>query len=156
VPLAVAAVLGAAVRWRPTLGVALTIGVVAIVAIETVTFFAFKRFDYDLSADKMASVVEPGDVIAVQPAIYLALFEWRIAERGDLPYRHVRTPSLANSDALRFGGAPPTGRTWVLTQVGAYIDFPGTRRCAPTWTDGVMEIACRERRLDSRPGSGPD
>ena len=156
VPLAVAATLGAAVRWRPTVGGALTVGVVAIIAIETITFFAFKRFDYDLSVDKMASVVEPGDVIAVQPALYLTLFEWRIAEQGDLPYRHVSSPSLANSDALRFGGASPTGRTWVLTPAGAEIDFPRTRRCAPTWTDGVTQIACRERRLDSDRDAGPD
>ena len=62
---------------------------------DSATFFADKRWDYDLSIEQLEQVVEPGDIIVVRPALYGALVDWRIGVRGDLP-----------ADAHRSGGDP--------------------------------------------------
>jgi uncharacterized membrane protein len=140
--LAVAALLDAArVRWD-VLGRALVVIVLLFVTVATATFLVEKRWDYDLSVERLERVARPGDVIAVRPARYGILVDWRIGVRGDRRTRPVALRGIADADALLVTGEAPSGRTWLLTPGGGRTEFPGYERCAPHWTDDVTEIVC--------------
>ena len=141
-PLAVAWLLGEIVRrWR-LIGVAAAVCVVLLALVDSSTFLAVKRWDYDLSVARLQRVAEPGDVIAVQPQLYGALVDWRIGVRGDQPTQHTRVAAIPGSFALRVGNGAESGRVWLLAPAGNRTDFPGYTRCAPRWTDDVTEIVC--------------
>ena len=71
-------------RWR-TAGTAIVVTVMLIVTLASCTFLLEKRWDYDLSVERLEQVARPGDVIAVRPARYGILVDWRIGVRGDAP-----------------------------------------------------------------------
>jgi len=131
-------------RWR-TAGTAIVVTVMLIVTLASCTFLLEKRWDYDLSVERLEQVARPGDVIAVRPARYGILVDWRIGVRGEPPTRPVRVPDLGDADTLLVTGAARTGRVWLLTPLGSRTDFPGYTQCAPRWTDQVTEILCLAR-----------
>jgi hypothetical protein len=140
--LAVAALLDAArVRWD-LLGRALVPLVLLFVLAATATFLVEKRWDYDLSVERLEQVARPGDVIAVRPARYGILVDWRIGVRGDRHTRPVALGGITDVDALLVTGGAPNGRIWLLTPGGSRTAFRGYERCAPRWTDDVTEILC--------------
>ena len=141
-PLAVAWLLGEIVRrWR-MIGVAAAVCVVLLALVDSSSFLAMKRWDYDLSIARLERVAEPGDVIAVQPQLYGALVDWRIGVRGAEPTRHTRVAAIPASFALRVGTRAESGRVWLLAPAGNRTDFRGFARCAPRWTDDVTQIVC--------------
>jgi uncharacterized membrane protein len=144
-PLALAFLLGAAVRRGRLAGTALAVGVVALALAASITFFSVKQWDYDLSVDHLEQVAKSGDVIAVRPARYGILVDWRIGVRGSRPTRHVGVGGIPAADALAIGHAPRSGRVWLLTPVGGRTSFAGYAPCAPRWTDDVTEIVCLQR-----------
>jgi hypothetical protein len=127
---------------RRTLGTGLAVTAVLIATVASCTFLLDKRWDYDLSVERLEAVARPGDVIAVRPARYGILVDWRIGVRGEQPTRHVTVPDLGDADGLLVRGRDRTGRVWLLTPLGSRTDFPGYTRCAPRWTDQVTEILC--------------
>jgi uncharacterized membrane protein len=135
---------GARRRWR-TAGTAIAVTLVLIVTMASCTFLLDKRWDYDLSVERLEQVARPGDVIAVRPARYGILVDWRIGVRGERPTRHVLVADLGDADSLLVIGAAKSGRVWLLTPLGSRTDFPGYTRCAPRWTDKVTEILCLRR-----------
>ena len=106
---------------------------VLIATVGSCTFFLDKRWDYDLSVERLEQVARPGDVIAVRPARYGILVDWRIGVRGDRPTRPVNVPDLGDADTLLVGArsgtdhVDRTGRVWLLTPLGSRTDFPATR-----------------------------
>ena len=140
--LALAFLLDAARRRSRTVGAGLAITAVLFVAVASCTFLLDKRWDYDLSVERLEQVARPGDVIAVRPARYGILVDWRIGVRGDRPTRHVSVPDLGDADSLLVAGRERTGRVWLLTPLGSRTDFAGYARCAPRWNDQVTEILC--------------
>jgi len=139
--LALAALLDVArQRWRGV-GRGLAIGVPVVVLLATSTFLAGKTWDYDLSVDELQHAARPGDVVAVRPARYGILVDWRIGVRGDRPTRVVALP-IPDTDAHRVLGAPMSGRIWLLTPVGSTTRFDGYEHCAPPWDDGVTTVIC--------------
>ena len=72
-------------------------------------------------------VARPGDVVAVRPARYGILVDWRIEVRGDRPTRdrdsryRSRTPTPGGV----LGRRPRSGRIWMLTTVGSPTRFAG-------------------------------
>ena len=140
--LAVAVLLDAArVRWD-LLGRALVVAVLLLVTAATATFLVDKRWDYDLSVERLEQVGRPGDVLAVRPARYGILVDWRIGVRGSRPTRPVTLAGIGDVDALLVRGAARTGRVWLLTPDGSATRFAGYEPCAPRWTDDVTEILC--------------
>jgi hypothetical protein len=123
-------------------GVAIVTCVVVVLAAASTTFLLDKKWDYDLSVDRLEQVARPGDVIAVRPARYGILVDWRIGVRGSRPTHHVTVAGMPAADALAVGRAPRSGRVWLLTPVGSRTSFPGFSTCAPRWTDDVTEILC--------------
>ena len=97
-------------RWRMA-GTAIALTVVLIVTTASCTFFLDKRWDYDLSVERLEQVARPGDVIAVRPARYGILVDWRIGVRGDRATRHVRVPDLGDADTLLRERWPSDDRT---------------------------------------------
>jgi hypothetical protein len=112
------------------------------VLLASASFLAFKQWDYDLSIDRLERVVAPGDVVGVRPARYGLLADWRFDVHGDRDTVRVAFDGAGDTDARRVLGAPPTGRTWLLTPVGSPTEFPGYRGCSAPWTDGVTTIVC--------------
>jgi hypothetical protein len=143
--LAVAAVLDAARRRWDLLGRALVVMVLLLVAAGTATFLVEKRWDYDLSVERLERVARPGDVVAVRPARYGILVDWRVGVRGDRPTHPVPLDGITDVDALLVTGRPRTGRVWLLTPGGSPTRFSGYEPCAPRWTDDVTEIVCLRR-----------
>jgi uncharacterized membrane protein len=144
-PLALAFLLDALVRrWR-TAGTALAVGTIVLTLTVSLTYFGVRKWDYDLSVGRLQQVAEPGDAIAVRPARYGMLVDWRIGVRGNRPTRHVHVDGLPDADVLLVGGARDTGRIWLLTPVGGRTRFTGFGRCAPRWTDHVTEVLCLRR-----------
>jgi len=139
--LAFAALLDVARRCWRGVGRGLAIGAPVAVLLATSTFLASKTWDYDLSVDELQHVARPGDVVAVRPARYGILVDWRIGVRGDRPTRVVALP-LPDTDAHRVLGAPLSGRIWLLTPMGSTTHFDGYEQCAPPWEDGVTTVVC--------------
>ena len=86
---------------------------VLIVTMASCTFLLDKRWDYDLSVEHLEQVARPGDVIAVRPARYGILVDWRIGVRGDRADTCGAVPDLGDADTLLVTGAPRTGRMLV-------------------------------------------
>jgi hypothetical protein len=145
VPLACAAALDLVIERMRVLGLALVAVALVVTAAGTVSFLANSDWDYDLSTERLEAVVGPGDVIAVQPARYADLVEWRIGVRGELPSVPVTVRGLRDSAALRLeptAGEARPARIWLLRFTGFDSRVGGFGRCAPTWTDGVTDIVC--------------
>ena len=132
-------------RWR-TAGTALAVTAVLIVTMASCTFLLDKRWDYDLSVERLEQVARPGDVIAVRPSRYGILVDWRIGVRGNQPTRHVHVADLGDADALLVGNAPWTGRVWLLTPVGDASPYDSFRRCGVDWHVEGKKIICLQRR----------
>ena len=132
-------------RWRMA-GTAIALTVVLIVTTASCTFFLDKRWEYDLSIERLEQVARPGDVIAVRPARYGILVDWRIGIRGDRATRHVHVPDLGDADTLLVTGARRTGRIWLLTPIGDASRYDAFGRCADEWRDESKKIICLQPR----------
>lgn len=143
--LAVAFLLDLVRRRGRAIGTLVACVVPALVLAATCSFLAFKQWDYDLSLRELERVAQPGDVVAVRPARYGILVDWRFEVRGDHATVDLAFDDVADTDARRVLGAPPSGRTWMLTTVGSPTEFPGYERCAAPWSDGVTTILCLRR-----------
>ncbi|HEX3454866.1 MAG TPA: hypothetical protein VHS03_09580, partial [Gaiellaceae bacterium] len=128
-----------------SIGVATAVLVPLLVLIATTTFLAVKVWDYDLSVAELQRVARPGDVIAVRPARYGILVDWRIGVLGDRATTRDRA-AIPDSDARRVLGAPASGRVWLLTPLGSTTSFAGYERCARPWDDGVTTVLCLQPR----------
>jgi hypothetical protein len=145
VPLACAAALDAVVERMRTVGLALVAITVLFVVAGTTSFLANSQWDYDVSIAHLERVARPGDVIAVQPARYADLAEWRIGVRGELSSTPVTVRGLRDSAAFRLGpreGASRAPRVWLLRFTGFDSRLGGFERCGRDWTDGVTDIVC--------------
>ena len=140
-----AALLDAGRRRWGAVGRVLAVGVPVVVLLATATFLATKVWDYDLSVARLEHVARPGDVLAVRPARYGILVDWRIGVRGDRATRSVDV-GLPDTDARRVLGAPTSGRVWLLTPLGSATHFAGHDSCARPWDDGVTTIVCLDAR----------
>jgi hypothetical protein len=129
------------IRWRRA-GTAIVAAALVAVFVGTAGFLAVKRFDVDLSIDRLTAVVRRGDVVATRPARYGALANYRIGVLGGGPVSSVLTPGLVDTDAFRIGPAPATGRIWLLSLADDHRRNRGFTPCAPTWTDGVTKVEC--------------
>jgi hypothetical protein len=144
--LAVAFLLDAVLRRWKAVGLVAIVTVCVVVLATTASFLAFKRWDYDLSIDKLQQSARPGDVVAVRPARYGILADWRIGVHGDRPTRRVRVAGIDDVNARVVLGGEPSGRVWLLTAVGSRTLFEGFVSCAAPWTDDVTTIVCLQRR----------
>ncbi len=143
-PLALAFVLDGARRRGGLVGRSVVIGTMALAVTLACSFLVSKTWEYDQSVGHLESVVRPGDVVAVRPARYGSLVDWRIGVRGSLPTRNVAVAGLHDVDALLVG-APADGRVWLLTAADDRSVYPGFTRCASAWTDGPKKVLCLQR-----------
>ena len=155
-------VLGAAARARATLAAALaarwplpgravTLALVAVVAIGTVTFLGGKRYDADLAIDHLDAVVRPGDVIVTRPARYATLPAYRIGVEQWRDIRWVATPGIDSAVGVPSGDVAPTGRIWLFTPDVVRAALPGLsefrvdrRGSRAPWSDGLTHVVCLE------------
>lgn len=127
-------------RWRP-LGVA-AILLLAVVAVPGTVTLLRGTWQYDESVGHLESVVRPGDVVAVVPAWYSPLVDWRIAVRAPVGATSRTRVDIPDSIAYRVRGAPATGRI-VLLEFGAnHPDLARFGRCATTWAYSESRIRC--------------
>ncbi len=176
-PLALAALAGLAApvlldrtltltAWAPLLAIAMlldwllrrerVVGVLAIVALAmllvppTITAVS-QSSGPDRALRRLEAVACPGDVVAVRSALKAPEVQWTLGVRGHVPWRPVMvagvTPQVAG---LALGGAPPTGRVWVLDWSSRVREADGYTRCAPDQNFGVSRIMCLRRD-----GTGP-
>jgi hypothetical protein len=168
-PLALAALFGLAApvlldrtltltAWAPLLAVgvlldwllrrAVVVGVLAIVmvgvvlAVPTYTVVT-QSSGPDRAFRRLEAVVRPGDVVAVRTAARQPEVLWNMGVRGHEPWRPVTVAGVVPQVAgLALGGAPPTGRVWVLDWRSRVREADGYTRCAPDQNFGVSRIMC--------------
>ncbi|HEX5588382.1 MAG TPA: hypothetical protein VFZ17_13800, partial [Acidimicrobiia bacterium] len=143
---AVAFLLEAARRRWDARGVAIAVLVPALVLLASVSFLGLKHWDYDMSINELQRVAQPGDLVAVRPARYGILADWRFDVRGPRPTREVAFDEIRDTDVRLVLGAPSTGRLWMLTTVDSPTRFERYRSCAEPWTDGVTTVLCLTRK----------
>ena len=137
VPLAVAFLVGASVERSRSLGIAVAV-LVVVVSLGSTVVLVRRTTEFDRSADHLAAVIQPGDVVATRPVRYGLFTQWRL----DLGPRVAVDGLPPNTVARRVGNAAPTGRIWVLTPIRDDDPFAGFHRCAPRWTDGTKKVLC--------------
>ncbi len=171
-PLALAALAGLAApvlldrtltltAWAPLLAIgvlldrllarARVLGVVALVVVAALllppTFTAVSESSGpDRGLRRLEAVVRPGDVVAVRSAAKAPEVIWTIGVRGQLPWRAVTVAGVVPKVAgLALGGAPASGRVWILDWKSKVREAPGYTRCAPDQNFGVSRIMCLQR-----------
>jgi hypothetical protein len=138
--LAISAVLDEVLRrWRLA-GVAAVALVAAVVLGSTVDGVERPGLDaVDTTVAHIASVVRPGDEVAIRPVWMQSLIEWNIGvRRGGA---HAVRPPLPGTFALALGGTP-TGRVWLVEADGDLQPIVGDASCGRPWSDGSTHIRC--------------
>jgi hypothetical protein len=138
---AIAVLLDVLLRRSRLVGITVVAVMCAIVVPGTLVFLG-RTWEYDASIDHLRSVSRRGDVVAVVPAWYGPLVDWRIAIPESGGVRTVRVAGLTDSHAIAIGARTASGRVWVLSFAGDERRFPGFERCGPDWTDGVTAVSC--------------
>jgi hypothetical protein len=118
----------------------------AIVLVCGTGVFLGRTWEYDASIGHLESVVRPGDVVAVEPAWYGPLVEWRLGASRTGQVEYVTVHGLAGADAIRLPGARGNRRVWVLWFSYERRSFAGFGRCADDWSDGVTTVSCLSPR----------
>jgi hypothetical protein len=137
----------AARRWRP-FGIVAAVGVVLVALPGTLTLLGGTWF-YDLTIEQLGRSARPGDVVAVAPAWYGPLTDWRVGVRSELGPATPTTVAVDNTDSFRLTGARATGRIWLVEYGSSRPALAGYVKCGPEWTHGETTIRC----LD--PARGP-
>ncbi len=97
----------------------------------------------DRGLRRLELVARPGDVVAVRSAAKAPEVRWALGVRGHEPWRPVTVAGVAPAVAgLALGGAPPTGRVWILDWSSRVREADGYTRCAPDRNFGVSRIMC--------------
>ena len=109
-----------------------------VVALGSTVVLVRRTTEFDRSADHLAAVTQPGDVVATRPVRYGLFTQWRL----DLGPRVAVERLPPNTVARHVGNAAPTGRIWVLTPIRDDDPFAGFQRSAPRWTDGIKKVLC--------------
>jgi hypothetical protein len=130
----------AARRWRP-MGIVAAVAIVLVALPGTLTLLGGTWF-YDLTIEQIRASARPGDVVAVAPAWYGPLTDWRVEVRSELGPAVTTHVPLVDTDSYRLTGARPTGRIWLLEYGIARPSLAGYTRCAPTWTYGETRLLC--------------
>jgi hypothetical protein len=134
----------AARRWRP-LGIAAAVAVVLVSLPGTLTLLGGTWF-YDLTIEQIGHSARPGDVVAVAPAWYGPLTDWRVGVRSEVgPAVRTRVP-IPDTDSYRLTGAPATGRIWLVEYGSSRPPLTDYVRCGPAWTHGETTLLCLEAR----------
>ena len=143
------------VSWGPLLAIGFAVdalarrlrvaGAFAFVALLAVmlpsTAYALAtRSGPDVAIRHLQAVVRPGDVVAVRPAWKGVETEWSLGVRGRESFRTVRIGVAPGAESRIVGGAPVSGRVWVLDW--HHYALPNTTPCAPTWQRGTSRIEC--------------
>jgi uncharacterized membrane protein len=131
-------------RWRAA-GAAALVFVLLLILPSTLLVIQ-GTWEYDYSSDHVAAMAEPGDVVAVIPAWYRPLIDWRIGVRSPQGARTVHLSGIDDVHAMILRGHPPTGRIWAIAFTGLRESYAGFERCAPDWTDHVMTVSCLRSR----------
>jgi hypothetical protein len=147
--------------WAPVLAVAVALDallsrtrVLAVVAIAILTVLvvpaAVNAVATSSGADRalrrLEAVARPGDVVAVRSASKAPEVVWTLGVRGRFPWHAVTVADVSPKAAgLQLGGAPPTGRVWILDWNSRVRAAPGYERCAADQNFGVSRILCLRR-----------
>jgi hypothetical protein len=143
--LAVAYLLDRVARSSKALGV-LAIAVTAVVMVPAAVQAVTRPSTPDVALRHLDTVVAPGDVVAIRPAVKAPELAWSIGPRAHRNLRTADVDRLANNAAYEVespGGAAtvPTGRIWLLDWNRRSIE-PGFVDCAPPWHSGTARILC--------------
>jgi len=172
VPIALAAVTGTVApvlldrtltvaAWGPLLALAFLVdrvarssralGTVAVVAVAVVMFppavhAVTARSTPDLALRHLDAVVQPGDVVAIRPAVKASELTWSIGVGAGRATRPAEVDRLANTAAVLLEApsrpaAAPTGRIWLLDWNRRPVE-PGFVACAPPWRSGTARVLC--------------
>ena len=136
----------AARRWR-ALGAVAVAGAVLVCLPGTLTLLGGTWF-YDLTVERLRAEARPGDTIAVAPAWYSPLTDWRLEVRSELGPTSPIEVEIEDTDAYRLRGAPDTGRIWLVRYGSVRPALEGYRRCAPPWRHGETVVLCLEARRE--------
>ena len=124
--LALAALLDAARRTSPRLGVAAAAAAVAVVLPSIAPSLRVEDPGTPARA-ALAAVVAPGDAVVVHPDWFWPVTSWDLRAPRDEPV----PPVVDGIDGNRFvhGDAPFTGRIWVVNPTSYPLDVDGLRAC---------------------------
>ncbi len=82
-------------------------------------------------------------MVAVRSAQKAPEVRWTLGVRGHEPWRPVTVAGVVPRVAgLALGGAPPTGRVWILDWKSRVREADGYTRCARDQNFGVSRIVC--------------
>ncbi|MDQ1430355.1 MAG: mannosyltransferase, partial [Actinomycetota bacterium] len=134
----------AARRWRP-LGITAAVAVVLVALPGTLTMLGGTWF-YDLTIEQLGRSARPGDVVAVTPAWYGPLTDWRVGVRSEIGPATPSPVPIDETDSFRLTGARATGRVWLVEYGSSRPSLAGYVKCGPTWTHGETTLLCLEPR----------
>ena len=140
-PLAIAVVLDAVTpRAIGVAGVAFA--VIALLMLPAAVHTATGISGPTPALNELVALARPGDIVAIEPISKRVELDWTLGVRSRYGPRRTVRLNVARTPAFEVGGAPSTGRVWLLDFYGTNAPFKTRPRCAPDWFHKPYRIEC--------------